>query len=192
MRGQERPVPFPYTVIRSRRKTIAIQVRQDGSVVLRIPAACPVGTAEQFLREKQDWVLEKRRQAEEYRKNRGAPGVLPEREQAEKREEAKRYFALQAERYARRIGVSYGRITIRDQKTRWGSCTPSSGRIRLNLQLAAYPTLCLDYVIVHELVHLKIPGHPKKFWETVGYYFPEYKKARDLLRQGIPYSSPGN
>ena len=61
MRGQERPVPFPYTVIRSRRKTIAIQVRQDGSVVLRIPAACPVGTAEQFLREKQDWVLEKRR-----------------------------------------------------------------------------------------------------------------------------------
>lgn len=50
---------------------------------------------------------------------------------------------------------------LRDMKTRWGSCTPSSGRIRLNLQLAAYPTLCLEYVIVHELVHLKIPGHPK-------------------------------
>ena len=60
-------MPFPYTVIRSRRKTIAIQVRQDGSVVLRIPAACPVGTAEQFLREKQDWVLRK----EDRRKNIG-------------------------------------------------------------------------------------------------------------------------
>lgn len=73
-------------------------------------------------------------------------------------------------------------LKIRNMKTRWGVCNKKSKTITLNSNLIKYPIECLDYVIVHELSHLVHFDHSKEFWNTVSYYYPEYKKYRKLLK----------
>ncbi|MGM9608967.1 MAG: M48 family metallopeptidase [Eubacteriales bacterium] len=80
-----------------------------------------------------------------------------------------------------RVGRRASSVTVRAMKTRWGSCTPRSGAIRLNFHLAAYPLACLDYVIVHELTHLWVAGHGADFWRRVGAVLPDWKQTRRLL-----------
>ena len=182
---------IPVKVERKSIKHLYLRVRADGSVSVSAPLRVSKKRIEQFVEEKLEWILKQR--------NTRTASPSPSESPKDYRRKMENYQRILTEKLSVLIpkweaatGLHTTQWKLRDMKTRWGSCTPSSGRIRLNLQLAAYPTFCLEYVIVHELVHLKIPGHPKKFWETVGYYFPEYKKARDLLRQGVPYSSPGN
>ncbi len=80
------------------------------------------------------------------------------------------------------IGVKYHRFSIKAQKTRWGSCS-SKGNLNFNWRLAMAPGWVLDYVVVHELVHLKHMNHSKEFWDAVAVYFPEYKKAVAWLKE---------
>ena len=80
-----------------------------------------------------------------------------------------------------KVGRRASSVTVRAMKTRWGSCTPKSGAIRLNLHLAAYPLACLDYVMVHELTHLWVAGHGADFWRRVGAILPDWKQTRRLL-----------
>lgn len=80
-----------------------------------------------------------------------------------------------------KVGRHASSVTVRSMKTRWGSCTPRSGAIRLNFHLAAYPLVCLDYVMVHELTHLWVAGHGADFWQRVGAVLPNWKQTRRLL-----------
>lgn len=86
-----------------------------------------------------------------------------------------------ARQRAAQMKVNYRSITIRDQKTRWGSCS-NRGTLSFNWRLIMAPPQVLDYVVVHELAHLQQPDHSKDFWRLVEHYFPEYKKARAWLR----------
>ena len=72
---------------------------------------------------------------------------------------------------------------LRDMRTRWGSCTPATGRIRVNTRLAAYPPTCLDYVVAHELTHLAEASHNKRFHNLLAAIYPEEARARALLRK---------
>lgn len=84
------------------------------------------------------------------------------------------------------IGVSVTRCTIRKMKTRWGSCNVRDRRISLNLHLVKYPVQCLEYVIVHELVHLLEKGHNAVFWGYVERFYPDWRKAKSILNsEGI-------
>jgi predicted metal-dependent hydrolase len=86
---------------------------------------------------------------------------------------------------AEEIGVSPGRCAIRMQKSRWGSCS-SAGNLNLNLKLYALPAHLMDYVVVHELAHLKVLNHSPAFWSEVAAYYPEYENAEaDLQRYWI-------
>ena len=67
-------------------------------------------------------------------------------------------------------------------KTRWGTCKPAERFIRLNVRLASYPQECLEYVVVHELCHLKEPSHNARFHALMNHYLPDYKQRRQLLR----------
>ena len=97
------------------------------------------------------------------------------------RNAAKTYFAARVKYFHQLTGGDYNRITIRDQKTRWGSCS-STGTLSFNYRLMFAPPKILDYVVVHELCHLTHMNHSKEFWNMVALYMPDYKEHRQWLR----------
>ena len=109
-----------YQWIRSRRKTIAIQIDREGQVIVRTPYGITKRQVEEFLDEKKDWLLQTRQRVEK-RKTEQIP--ISEEVRREGIERAKRIFPERTAYFAKRMGVDYGRITIREQKTRWGSCS---------------------------------------------------------------------
>ncbi|AAB89540.1 SprT family zinc-dependent metalloprotease [Archaeoglobus fulgidus] len=94
------------------------------------------------------------------------------------REELKRNVSF----YSRLLGINYGRIFIKMQKTKWASCS-SKGNLSFNLASLALPEKLREYIVVHELVHLLEPKHSRLFWETVGFYYPEYEEAERELKK---------
>jgi len=97
-------------------------------------------------------------------------------------DEAKRIFRERLDLYAPRVGVTYSSVAISSAGTRWGSCTVA-GNIRLNWKLVHYPLALLDYVVVHELAHLREMNHSPAFWAVVGEVFPDYDGAKAALKK---------
>ena len=162
-----------YQWIRSRRKTIAIQIDREGQVIVRTPYGITKRQVEEFLDEKKDWILQTRQRVEK-RKTEQIP--ISEEVRREGIERAKRIFPERTAYFAKRMGVDYGRITIREQKTRWGSCS-SKGNLNFNCLLMLAPPEIIDYVVVHELCHRKEMNHSKNFWREVEKILPDYKKS---------------
>lgn len=162
--------PFPYRIIRSSRKTLAIQVSVSGQVTVRAPHTMPDSTIQRFLSQKESWIL----------KHLSHSASRPAQPQAENPplSEFRRSYYMES---ARKMGVTYGRITIREQKTRWGSCT-SEGNLNFNWRLIFAPEKVLDYVVVHELSHRKEMNHSPAFYAVVASVMPEYKACEKWLR----------
>jgi len=89
---------------------------------------------------------------------------------------------MRVEYFANIMGVTYGNITIRNQKTRWGSCS-SKGNLNFNCLLMLAPSEILDYVVVHELCHRKQMNHSKAFWLEVEKVLPDYKESIEWLKE---------
>ena len=171
-----------YEIIKSSRKTIAVEVRQDGSVLVRAPRNCPQSRIDTFLKEKQAWVLAKVEEQKEKEADSMKIQPLSEAEQRLYRDKAREIFEQKVSYYARMMGVSYGRIAIRDQKTRWGSCS-GEGNLNFNWRLIFAPAGVLDYVVVHELAHRKEMNHSPRFWKVVEDTMPEYRKYQKWLKE---------
>lgn len=179
-----------YQLIRSSRKTIAIQVKASGEVIVRIPMRCSQAAAEAFVREKQEWIMrqlevcQQRQIKQEAKIQQGEIRPQPETEaecQAY-RKTAAAVIAKKAAFYADQMQVNYGKITIREQKTRWGSCS-SKGNLNFNWRLLLAPEPVLDYVVVHELAHRKEMNHSSRFWSEVAAVMPDYQRWRTWLRE---------
>ena len=165
------------TIIRSRRKTLSIEVRADG-VVVRAPLRLSEERIAGYLQKHSRWIEEKLRQAQ------AQPAVEPLTEQ-ELRALAKKAHTVIPERvryYAPLVGVTVGRVTIRSQRTRWGSCS-SKGNLNFNCLLLLAPPEALDSVIVHELCHRKQPNHSPRFYAEVLRVFPDYYKWDAWLKK---------
>ena len=171
-----------YEIIKSSRKTIAVEVRQDGSVLVRAPRNCPQSRIDTFLKEKQAWVLAKVEEQKEKEADSMKIQPLSEAEQRLYRDKAREIFEQKVSYYAQMMGVSYGRIAIRDQKTRWGSCR-GEGNLNFNWRLIFAPAGVLDYVVVHELAHRKEMNHSPRFWRVVEDTMPEYRKYQKWLKE---------
>lgn len=168
-----------YTVVRSKRRTAAICVQEDGSVIVRAPYRLPHTAIESFVEKKREWIEAQQKRCGERRKNRLA---ISEEERARGIEKAGEVIARQTAHFAEVMGVDYGRITIREQKTRWGSCS-SAGNLNFNWKLILLPPEVLDYVVVHELAHRREMNHSEKFWRVVEQVLPDYKERREMLRR---------
>ncbi len=177
-----------YTLIRTSRKTLAIQITRDNQIVVRAPKRISKKQILQFVVEHEDWILKKQaelqRTAEELQRE--GVGMTPWKAQEEKayRQQAARILGERAAFFARKMGVSYKRITIRGQKTRWGSCS-SKGNLNFNWKLMLCPGKIQDYVVVHELAHLKEMNHSPAFYAEIEKILPDYReRIRWLKRYG--------
>ena len=171
-------------IIRSNRKTMAIEVKFDLSVIVRAPWYVSQEEVERVLQEKEVWIHKHMEQIKQKKKQYEAVSVekLTQEELKTLADMAREVIPGRVEYFAKRIGVTYGRITIRSQKTRWGSCS-SKGNLNFNCLLILMPSEILDYVVVHELCHRKQMNHSKAFWREVEKEFPDYKNAVKWLKE---------
>ena len=167
--------PFSYEIIYSSRRTIAVQVTRDGRVVVRAPRRCSRAYIETFVSKNEAWVLkhlEKARQQEEARK-----AVAPSEHPPLSAQDRARYIRLARDIFTRKAEY----YAIREQKTRWGSCS-SKGNLNFNWRLILAPEEVLDYVVVHELAHRREMNHSKAFYAIVESVLPDYKQPKKWLR----------
>ena len=179
-------------VIRSNRKTVAIQVNSDLTVTVRAPKYVSEKYIEQILREKESWIRKHIDEIKAKKAQHEAGDVKPlTRDELQKlADEAVEYIPKRVEHFAKIIGVDYGRITIRNQKTRWGSCS-SKGNLNFNCLLMLTPPEVIDYVVVHELCHRKEMNHSKAFWSEVEKVIPNYKEYVEWLKNSFLWHVSG-
>lgn len=165
-----------FYIKRSRRKTISVEIEPDLSVLIRAPYYMPDRDINKFLHDSEDWIRKHRAKAAHRMAE--APDVqkMSVEEIRKLADEAVKDIPERVKKYASIIGVTYGRITIRNQKSRWGSCS-SKGNLNFNCLLMLAPPEHRDYVVVHELCHRKEMNHSKRFWSEVERVLPDYKES---------------
>jgi len=170
-----------YEIVRSNRRTLAVEIKPDGRVVVKAPLRMSGLAIKYFLKEKEDWI---ERSVEKVKKNQGNLNTekFTDEEIKALKKKAREMILPLVEDYAEIMGVIYGRVAIRAQKSRWGSCS-REGNLNFNCLLAACPEGALRYVVVHELCHRKHMNHSKAFWNEVEEYMPDYKEHRRWLKQ---------
>lgn len=176
-------------IIRSNRKTLAIQINPDLSVTVRVPMYAPQSDIERILQDKEGWIqkhIEKIREQEAKKKEIQGESVeseyLTNEEIKKLADKALQHIPKRVSYYAKQIGVTYGKITIRNQKTRWGSCS-SKGNLNFNCLLMLTTPEVIDYVVVHELCHRKEMNHSGTFWAEVEKVIPDYKEQVKWLKE---------
>lgn len=179
---------YDITLIRSNRKSIAIEINRDLQIKVRAPQRMTQNRIMKFVTEKEDWIqlhlekMELLRQKQEQDDRYSQRSPLTEEEIRKLTETARKVITVRVAYFARQMEVTYGRITIRNQKTRWGSCS-QAGNLNFNCHLAEMPDEILDYVVVHELCHRKQMNHSRLFWAEVEKVLPDYQIRRKWLKE---------
>lgn len=172
-------------VRRSGRKSMCLEVKQSKKVLARIPAETADAQLKQFIEGHREWIIEKSNFFERKDHNRESVRVPPMEDlKKDELEEIKRKISGRVSYYGNLMGVTWGRITIRNQKTRWGSCS-TRGNLNFNYRLYYLREDLLDYVVVHELAHRRYMNHSHEFWREVERYFPDYRECRRRLKECI-------
>ncbi len=223
---------IPYTLVRTRRRTIGITIDINGEVKVSAPLRVSERQIKEILHKKADWIARKLNEVTEKNSNITcrqfvsgeslpylgkeyvleieekdlprarvsldggvlyvsiAPGLSSESRKQEIQEALIKWYRQRfsevvkerIEKYSSRVNAAPNRVVIKDQKTIWGSCS-KKGNINLNWKLVMAPPDIIDYVIVHELCHLKFMNHSKDFWGLVQSVIPDYNERRKWLRE---------
>ena len=166
-------------LIRSDRKTLSIQLK-TGEIIARAPLRMKDKEIYSFIESKKSWVEKNLAKIDERHKALDEVQPFTEKEIKALAEKAKVIIPERVRYYAPKVGVTYNRITIRCQRTRWGSCS-SKGNLNFNYLLALFPLEVIDSVVVHELCHRKHMNHSPQFYTEIEKVFPEYKKWHKWL-----------
>ena len=161
-------------IIRSDRKTLSIQLK-TGEIIARAPLRMKDKEIYSFIDSKKLWIEKNLAKIEEREKAISEVQPFTQEEINALAEKAKQIIPERVRYYAPKVGVTYNRITIRCQRTRWGSCS-SKGNLNFNCLLALFPIEVIDSVVVHELCHRKHMNHSSQFYDEIEKVFPEYKK----------------
>jgi len=167
----------------TRSRRVRIRVRPGGEVLVTAPARASRRAIDAVVAEHAGWI------AEQLKAFSGAPpGLTPEerrRDYLRYKERARDFVKRRLEHFNRSYGLAYRRISIKDQKTRWGSCS-RHGNLNFNYKIVLLPPEQADYIIVHELCHLKELNHSRRFWDLVARAIPNYEQIkRDLAKQSL-------
>ena len=156
-------------IIRKNIKNMHLSVQPDGRVRVTAPYAVSRKSIEDFVRSNSSWIENKRS---------SLPKPVSDGQKALLKEKAAVFFS----KWENLTGLECTSWQIRDMKSRWGSCSVKSKKIRLALNLANYPDECLEYVILHELAHIKIPNHSKEFKDFLTHWMPDWRERQKKLK----------
>lgn len=175
-----------YTVIRSKRKTAVVEIRDDLQVIVRVPYYLSNALIQELIQKQEPLIDRKlaqmKGQLEKQRTEFGEEPPITAEEIRQLMDQALQEIPPRVEYYAGLMGLQYGRITIRNQVSRWGSCS-EKGNLNFNCLLMLCPADVRDYVIVHELCHLREMNHSPRFWAEVEAVVPDYRLRRRWLRK---------
>ena len=164
----------------TRARRLSITVKSDLTIRVTVPEGASVALARRFLQSKIPWVKKSLKKLQNRRQDYPHTN-LP----AADRAKAKALLTMRLDYLARKYGFIYNRLFIRNQKTRWGTCS-SKDNISLNVNLVTLPQELQDYVILHELVHTKHKNHGKEFWAAMNRLTGDGKKLQKQIRKYKP------
>ncbi|MCM1106182.1 MAG: M48 family metallopeptidase [Blautia sp.] len=169
-------------IIRSRRKSVSLEIRPDLRVLLRAPYQISDRELRKFIKEKESWIEKHWQEMADRKAERDSHPVLTPEEVKTLTNRALQYIPERVCHYAPLVGTDYGRIFIRCQRTRWGSCS-RAGNLSFNCLLMLTKPEVVDYVVVHELCHRLEMNHSPAFWAEVARVCPGYREARGWLKE---------
>ena len=167
---------------RSKRKTLALEIQPNGELLVRVPMRASQREIVRFVESHEEWIRKHRAKMEQRQKSMGPVERLTEEEINALADKALEVIPERVRYYAPLVGVSYGRITIRNQKTKWGSCS-SKGNLNFNCLLMLMPMEVVDSIVVHELCHRKYMNHSKEFYDEVRRVYPDYDQWNRWLKK---------
>ena len=168
-----------WVIEKKRNRRANLRVQPDGRIECSVPRAFPDELVADFVREKRDWITKSQQKVAQSPLARAATATP--QELREWRSVVEAFTPALVEKWEPILGVKAGQLAYRKMKSRWGSCQPATGRICINTVLALYPPECLEYVVVHELCHLIVPGHGPDFHAIMSRVMPDWKQRRARL-----------
>lgn len=176
------PILFEHS---KRAKYVSISVKPSKGIRVAVPSGISFKEAEEFVHMKAEWIKRHLKKMKQYENERE---TIQDNFNDVYKTTAKRILTSRLDQLAERYGFAYSKVYIRNQKTRWGSCSHKNN-ISLNMKLLRLPDELIDYVILHELVHTRIPNHSKGFWEELDRHVGNSKVFASRLRKydlGLP------
>lgn len=169
---------FEYTVIRSSRKTIAMQLTRDGKIIVRAPKRCPNDYIEGFVKKHENWAVKSLARFGQYAENHPEPDA---EQMAVFVEKAKALLPERVRYYAGIMGVQPTGLRITGAKSRFGSCSYKNS-LCFSWRLMQFPDEAIDYVVVHELAHIVHKNHGAEFYALIASVMPDYKRRWAMLK----------
>lgn len=169
-----------YRLVRSNRKNLSIEINEQG-LTIRAPKYASNNDINSFIIRNEAWITKNLEKYNKRKKEYEGVEKLTNEELQTLADKAMDYIPKRVEYYADLIGVNYGRITIRNQKTRWGSCS-SKGNLNFNCLLMLTPPEVIDSIVVHELCHRLEMNHSERFYNEVLKVYPDYYKWNKWLK----------
>lgn len=167
-------------IIRSRRRTIGLHIGTDATLSVRVPFRTPERSIAAMITEKYDWILAK--QALMRRRLREAPAPIPMSFLRTYRTQAKQLISSRVQYYAGRMLLRPSAIKVNGARRRWGSCS-HRGSLNFSFRLIFAPLAVIDYVVVHELAHMRHLNHSRAFWDCVATVLPDFRNHHRWLRE---------
>ena len=169
-----------YTLIRSSRRTLGLEITADLQIVVRAPKRCSQRQIADFVARHEDWIRD-HLAIQQRRADAAAARAVTPAQEAELRQQAKAYIPQRVALYAPLVGVTPAGVKITSAQKRFGSCS-GKNRLCFSWRLMQYPPAAIDYVVVHELCHIHHHNHSAAFWAAVAAVMPDYKQRQALLR----------
>lgn len=165
---------------RARMRNIRLRVEGDGTLVVSAPLSATMDEMRDAVERHAAWIERQRARLAESPMAQAAYAIDEDKRTWRVLVEAAVPVLLEV--WEPIIGVRVKKLAFRNMKSRWGSCQPATGRVCINTRLALYPPRCLEYVVVHELVHMLEPSHNARFHELMDGFLPDWRERRRLLR----------